>query len=300
MTGNEFLSLSKEAKQRFVRNSITCKKDTLKGKVYFIRETACCQNYVEWPWGQASKTCPKCGATHWQKPALEHFLFVEQDKFLEEYPDTRILGETMFPLIVDYAKNLIQSFIKGNISMDEKDLDEKAVDAATLLVEVILKDPNHCMRWSFGEYLKRLCKSVIFRNKNSDHEVSLNAVLNEGSDNELGGQLIVTKYSGAIGKAIRASSSEAASEVETVEEPEIDIAAEVTKIVGQANTAIWQNSKSYKDCVLFLIGMIIKFKERDDRCILSFFDETGTQTKKFVEKGEYLIYSYLRNLTEMR
>ena len=48
MTGEEFLALPKETKQDFVASTLTQKKDSPEGKLYFIPKTACCRNYGEW------------------------------------------------------------------------------------------------------------------------------------------------------------------------------------------------------------------------------------------------------------
>lgn len=301
MTGQEFLALPKEAKQEFVASTLTQKKDTPEGKMYYIEATACCRHYVEWGWGQAPKVCPYCGNVHWQKPALEHFLFVEQDKFVKEFPDTRRLGEKMFPLILDYAKNLIQGLIKGNTTLDSDDLDEKANDAATMLLEVILKDPNHSMKWSFGEYLKRLCKSVVYGPKDHDQTFSLNAILGDG-ERELGDTIVVKaqKEGVDVGTTNEADTEDITfhnSYTASFDEEE-DLSEKLIGLVAKSSDAIWSNTHKQEDSLLFLLGMNLKFKTKDEKTFVDFYSLAGTQTKKFVEKGELVVYSYLKSLVQ--
>jgi len=301
MTGEEFLALPKETKQDFVASTLTQKKDSPEGKLYFIPKTACCRNYVEWGWGQAPKVCPYCGSVHWQKPALEYFLFTEQDKFVQEYPDTTRLGKKMFPLILDYAKNLIQGLIKGNTTLNSDDLDEKANDAATMLLEVILKDLNHSMKWSFGEYLKRLCKSVTFGPKDHEQTFSLNSILGDG-ERELGDTIVVKAHTGGIDVAARNDEDVEEFRMNNSYESEYkeqeNLPAKMISIVEKSADAIWSNTQKQEDCILFLLGMILKFKTKDEKALLDFYTMAGTQTKKFVEKGELVLYSYLKSITQ--
>ncbi len=301
MTGEEFLALPKETKQDFVASTLTQKKDSPEGKLYFIPKTACCRNYVEWGWGQAPKVCPHCGSVHWQKPALEYFLFTEQDKFVQEYPDTTRLGKKMFPLILDYAKNLIQGLIKGNTTLNSDDLDEKANDAATMLLEVILKDPNHSMKWSFGEYLKRLCKSVTFGPKDHEQTFSLNSILGDG-ERELGDTIIVKAHTGGVDVAAGNDQDAEEFRMNNSYEAEFreqeDLPNKMISIVEKSADAIWSNTQKQEDCILFLLGMILKFKTKDEKALLDFYTMAGTQTKKFVEKGELVLYSYLKSITQ--
>jgi len=301
MTGHEFLALPKEDKQAFVASTLTQKKDTPAGKMYYIEKTACCRKPVEWGWGQAPKTCPHCGNTHWQKPALEHFLFVEQDQFVKEWPDTSRLGEKMFPLILDYAKNLIQGLIKGNTTLDSDDLDEKANDAATMLIEVILKDSNHSMKWSFGEYLKRLCKSVTYGSKDHDQTYSLNAILGDG-EREFGDTIVVESQTGGVDVASKSSESSGEIRFNNTNELNLDeqedLPEKLTDLVAKSSDAIWSNTLRPEEPLLFLLGMNLKFKSKDEKALIDFYSVAGAQTKKFVEKGELVVYSYLKNLVQ--
>ena len=159
------------------------RKDDDGKTVYFINSTSCCGRYLEWLRGDPPDECPFCGCKYYDKPNLEIKLFVLQDQWLEEYSknkSTTILGENMFPIIQEYAMNMIKGMIKGKRSLSEDELQERSFDAAALLIEVILRDPDHRMKYSFGDYLSRLCKSVCYSTKNHEKTFSLNSMLKDG------------------------------------------------------------------------------------------------------------------------
>ncbi|MGL5957796.1 MAG: hypothetical protein ACRCZZ_04285, partial [Phocaeicola sp.] len=208
-----------------------------------------------------------------------------------EYPNTRRLGENMFPLILDYSKNLIQGMIKNNIVLNSDDLDEKANDASTALLEVILKDKDHCMRHSFGEYLKRLCKSVVYGPKMHEQNFSLNELIGDG-EKEFGEMIVSTNKEGLNVEVERLNNQ---YEVETENN---DLPACICSIIEKASSAIYSNTSKVEDSVLFLLGMNLKFRSRDEKAITDFYGVSGQQTKKFVERGELVLYDYLRNASK--
>jgi len=57
-------------------------KNDLGVTVYFIAETSCCGNRVEWMRGEGPEVCPHCGNKYYKKPNLENKLFCLQDEFL--------------------------------------------------------------------------------------------------------------------------------------------------------------------------------------------------------------------------
>jgi hypothetical protein len=107
--------------------------------VHYIDSTTCCGKRLQWLHGEKPEHCPVCGNQYFDKPGLEFKLFTYQDEFLQDYArtkSTRILGEKMFPLILEYAENLIKALLKGKACISRESLREKANDAATMLIEV--------------------------------------------------------------------------------------------------------------------------------------------------------------------
>lgn len=264
---------------------------------YSIPETMCCGNYVEWKRGEAPEVCPFCGDKYYQRPGLEYKLFHLQDIFLDEYNktgSTKILGEKMFPLIQEYAENIIKGLIKGKKSLSAEELRMRAYDAGTLLLEVILKDPEHRMRYSFGKYLGNLCKSVCYSTKNYEHTYSLNSILRDG-ETELG-EMVKAKVEDVIGDSEKGGEIRIDNVFEMDEYRE-DAIEKIMELVEKTADALYDMTGSFTDKLLYMQGLLMKFGLDDDKVMSGFFEEVGGSIKNYVEKGELLIFNELLALT---
>jgi hypothetical protein len=273
------------------------KKDDDGKTVYFIISTSCCGNYIEWLRGEAPDACPFCGCKYYDKPNLEMRLFVLQDEWLEEYNkngSTVILGNKMFPIIHEYAVNIIKGMIKGKRSLTDEELQERSLDAATLLIEVILRDPEHRMRYSFGDYLSRLCKSVCYSTKNHDKNFSLNSIMKDG-ETEFGETIVIN---------IREESSDGSEEPKKlrmnnrIEMGEIqeDVVKNILSIIETSSKMIFDNTRSYEQKILYMQGLLMKFENSDIKQLSEFYEFAGTAVKSYVEKGELIIFKQLQDM----
>ena len=264
--------------------------------VYYISKTSCCGNRVEWGRGEGPDECPHCGNKYYKKPDLENKLFSLQDEFLEEYNKTgktKILGEKMFPIIQEYAVNMIKGLIKGKKSLDSAELEVRSWDAATLLIEVIMKDPEHRMRYSFGKYLGDLCKSVCYSTKNHEHTYSLNSILKDG----------VTE----LGEKVTARLEDITGGYETEGEVQINNIIEmadykenavdkIMDLIDKTAKVLYGTTGRYADKILYMQGLLMKFKLEDDKTLAGFYEEAGRSIKNYVEKGELIIFDELRSM----
>jgi hypothetical protein len=225
-------------------------------------------------------------------------LFVLQDRWLEEYgknKSTAILGEKMFPLIQEYAVNIIKGMIKGKRSLVESELKERAFDAATLLIEVILRDPEHRMRYSFGDYLSRLCKSACYSTKNHDKTFSLNSMLKDG-ETEFGETIIVNAYDLSGG-------SEDSQELKMdnrfeMGEIQEDIVEKIVGLIEKSAQILFDNTGSYAHKIMYLQGLLLKFENGNSKALTDFFEVSGKAIKNYVEKGELIIFHNLRQTAD--
>jgi len=266
--------------------------------IYYIDQTSCCGKKVEWLRGESSENCPHCGNKYYKKPNLENKLFCLQDEFVDDFNktgSTKILGEKMFPLMQEYAVNLIKAMIKGKKSLSTDELTYRSWDAAALLIEVILRDPEHRMRYSFGKYLGDLCKSVCYSTKNHEHTYSLNSILKDGTT-ELGEVVAVSleKITDGFEKEGSVSVSDAPLSFDYKE----DTLEKLVELVAKSAKVLYTTTDSYLYKLLYLLGLLMKFKAVDDRLLAKFFEEVGKPVKSFVEKGELVIYKELRDLLE--
>jgi len=268
------------------------------GKTFhYIESTTCCGKYLEWLRGEKPTACPVCGDKYFDKPGLEYRLFILQDQFLEDYAktkSTRILGEKMFPLIHEYAENHIKALLKGKACISREDLYEKANDAATMLIEVILKDKEHKMNVSFGAYLQRLCKAVAFRDKDSDRMYSMEFLI--GDDTEFGD--VISR------KDIRTNAVTGEQVEETItmfnryeekENLESDVSKELCMLITKAAQIIKESSGVEKSW-MFLIGLYNKFALKSDRVMNGFYEIAGNEVRRLVEKGEMVVFGHLKQM----
>ena len=263
---------------------------------YYIAKTSCCGNRVEWGRGEGPEICPFCGNKYYKKPYLENKLFCLQDEFLDDYnktQSTKILGEKMFPLIQEYASNMIKALVKGKKSLDSDELKAKSWDAATLLIEVIMKDPEHRMKYSFGKYLGDLCKSVCYSTKNHEKTYSLNSILQDGST-ELE-EMVVANLMEITGGYETEGEIKINNIIEMSEVQE-DVTEKLVGLIKKTAHVLYDVTGNYADKILYMQGLLIKLKNEDDKIISGFFEETGRSIKNYVEKGELILFDELRSM----
>jgi hypothetical protein len=263
--------------------------------LYCVEKTMCCGNRVEWLHGKAPEVCPYCRDKYWQKPMNEYKLFHLQDKFIADFEKTGstcILGEKMFPLLVEYAENLIKLLLKGKARISPENLYEKANDAATRLVEVILKTPDHRMRISFGGYLKRLCKSEAYTDQENDKMYSMDYLI--GDETEFGSTISRKEiHTAEDGERVEETLT-LNNRHDDTEQPGNDIACELCGLIGKTASIIKGNTHSLETSLLYLIGLHHKLNKLDDTKMAEFYGEAGTSIRDFVEKGELVVYNHLR------
>jgi hypothetical protein len=251
---------------------------------------------LEWLRGEAPDKCPFCGCKYYDKPNLEMKLFVLQDQWLEEYnknKGTTILGEKMFPIIQEYAINMIKGMIKGKRSLAEDELQERSFDAATLLIEVFLRDPEHRMKYSFGDYLSRLCKSVCYSTKNHEKTFSLNSMLKDG-ETEFGETIVANTFelSGGL-EDPQEFKMDNRIEMREVRE---DVIEKIIGLIEKSAEILFDNTGSYEQKIMYLQGLLMKFDDGNTKFLSEFYEASGKAIKSYVEKGELVIFDNLREM----
>jgi hypothetical protein len=225
-------------------------------------------------------------------------LFVLQDEWLEEYDknkSTTILGEKMFPLIQEYAANMIKGLINGKRPLPESEIQERSFDAATLLIEVILRDPDHRMRYSFGDYLGRLCKSVCYSTKNHEKTFSLNSMLKDG-ETEFGETIVANTYELSGGLEDRQELRMG----NRLEMPDIqeDVVGKIIGIIEKSARILFDNTGNYEQKIMYLQGLLMKLENGNPKLLSEFFEMSGKAVKNYVEKGELIIFDNLRGTAD--
>lgn len=253
--------------------------------VYYISSTSCCGRHVEWRRGEAPDECPFCGNKYWRKPNLEMRLFTLQDEFVEDFNrtgSTRILGERMFPVILEYAENLIKALLRGRHSLDNDELKARAWDAATMLVEVIMREDDHRMRYSFGDYLGRLCKSVCYITKNHDRTYSLNAMLPDGKT-EVCDRITASLDDASGGRGVD-SMSVATEMGELADGAEDRLLASVARSADEISRGRGRAAR-----ILYLLGLLLDLKG-DAKASAEFSAMEGDGMAAMVARGRRIVY----------
>jgi hypothetical protein len=267
------------------------KKIDENGRTVYFGLSSCCKQPVSWYRGEKPELCPHCGQKYFEKPGLEHKLFLLQDDFLADYEktgSTRILGEKMFPLLVEYAENLIKGLLKGKARVVQATLAEKSNDAATALIEVIMKDPDHKMRMSFGGYLERLCRAALYRSPNSDREFSWEFLIGDKAEF---GDLVAVEGEGQSGEDKVVLNL--MTEDKEMESCAID---EACGLLAKSSQIIAENTRRKEKGLLYLIGIVNKFSRTSQKILSGFYSEVGNEMRGYVEKGELLVFDHLRHL----
>jgi hypothetical protein len=204
------------------------------------------------------------------------------------------LGEEMFPIIQEYAINIIKGMIKGKRSLSEDELQERSFDAAALLIEVILRDPKHRMRYSFGDYLSRLCKSVCYSTKNHEKTFSLNTLLKDG-ETEFGETIVTNAYE-LSGGWEDPQELKMNNRMEMREMRE-DVIEKIIGLIEKSAEILFDNTGSYEQKILYLQGLLLKLEDVNTKILSEFYEVLGRAIKRYVEKGELIIFENLREMT---
>jgi len=269
------------------------------GRIQYSMQTSCCDKEVEWFRTECPQICPHCGDPYWNKPGIERKLFHLQDEFINDFEktgSTKILGEKMFPVIVEYAENIIKMLLKGKACLSKANLREKANDSATRLIEVILRAPDHRMRVSFGGYLKRLCTNEAYSDKENDQMYSMQYII--GDDTEFGDTISRTETrTGDDGYKVTETVT-MNNRYDHKHNIENDLCAELCGLISKTKTIIKENTRDEATAILYLIGLHNKLAVRSDKTMNGFYEVAGNEVRDFVEKGELVIYRRLQELAE--
>jgi len=264
--------------------------------IYCIGKTECCGIKIEFERGQAPEVCPGCGDKYYTKPGLERRLFNLQDEFTADFKktgSTRILGEKMFPFMVEYAENIIKMLLKGKACISQENLQVKAHDAATRLIEVIMKDNEHRMKVSFGGYLKRLCTNEAYADKDNDQIYSMQYII--GDDTEFGDtisrkEVHLNDDGDRIEETVTLN-----NRYEHQHDLEGDLSKELCGLIWKIKSIIKENEQGDLSAIMFLIGLHNKFTNRkNDKLMEGFYEVAGNTVRDLVEKGELVIYQHLQ------
>jgi DNA-directed RNA polymerase subunit RPC12/RpoP len=152
------------------------------GTIYHV-VCAYCGKDISYKHSRKPERCPHCGASDYRKPKTETMLFSLQRKYLENR-DEKTLSQ-MYLILRDYAQSIIKKHLPRDFTYHYGHVEEKASDAANLLIENYLSKPNFSVENSFAGYLQWRVKEVLWnkRTRREENHESLNVhVAEENAD----------------------------------------------------------------------------------------------------------------------
>lgn len=231
--------------------------------------------------------CPICGDKYWDKPPDERNLFLLQDEYLANGRKTDDLGK-MYPLIFNYAKNIVVGSVKHKIFLDEEDIEEKSEDIATTFLEKYLNDSEYITLYSFGAMLIKISKGILY-SKRVVHEDANFSLEKKLEDN----------FTIQDNPAYFISDPEAKEQYEknAYDEYEKTIDKEVIPELDHLIKEIYARvlvSQTRSDSFLFLIGLRNFFLLDESRVSMEeFYNYCGNTTRQTIENTKLFIRRYL-------
>jgi len=156
------------------------------GKILYKNTCAYCGNIVEYFHGGRPEICPACGEDDYIKPVTETRLFLLQREYFDRNRDPEVLS-SLYILMVEYAKSLVKKTLPKTFTYHFDRVEEKAADAASLIISLYLEKPDFKIEKSFAGFLKTKIKQVLWNKKlqnEEDHE-SIYDTVNDDIDKEI-------------------------------------------------------------------------------------------------------------------
>lgn len=150
-----------------------------------IRTKKCgnCGYVVKYTKDTKPTLCNKCNSEFWFLPELEARCFKAQKLYLDHNRDSKYL-DNLYRIMIGYAKGVVINTIKNKIAYNNETINEKAHDLVCNIIEYYLRSDKWYIQTSFGAYLYRNVKEVLYNRKRTrqDRMVSLNSVFESFSE----------------------------------------------------------------------------------------------------------------------
>lgn len=249
---------------------------------------AYCTKEVIYNHGNRPHHCPHCGSVNYRKPPTETELFHLQDKYIETR-DPEILSK-MYELIYNYTKSIVRKTLPSEFTYHYSRVNEKAMDAAHLLIESYLSKPAFRIEQSFAGYLQSKVKEVLW-NKVAQKEDSIGSmdVMSGGQAGE--DTFDMSGYADTKDAFSSHERDEPSYEMDLIGKE--DIVDGVMRLVDRS--AIESRKKNgVRFSLLLLLGLHMKISMMSQDHINRFYKVFGSDTFSYMEKILLLIYNYLK------
>lgn len=247
-----------------------------------------CAKPVSYSHGTKPKVCPYCGKADYIKPPTETKLFLLQKAFIET-KDEKYLGQ-LYVLLKAYTKSIIKKMVPSNFKYDEDFIEEKASDAANIMIEkYYLSNEVYSIDVSFGGYIKHRVREVLYLKKREEMHESLNAPVLD-SEKEL---IDYSERNNMKSLFIKEEQDPANKLVSNV-------INDIDELIDKS-TNIIANEYGTKDSILTLIMVNnLVNKKLSDSDQSSFYTYFGQNIKKHSDNVMYLLYVLLKEYSQVR
>lgn len=272
------------------------------GNVVYSVVCAYCGREVQYRHSEKPAKCPHCGSTDYRKPKTETMLFNLQRQYLDGR-DQETLSR-MYLILCDYAKSIIKKHLPRNFTYHYGHVEEKATDAANLLIENYLSKNQFKVENSFAGYLQWRVKEVLWNKRTrreEDHE-SLNAHIEKEDSSspelvDLANQLDEQPVSGFSLGHPQGQTSQVETTVLTNEALRGDLQAGLYELLSRMLTQIGQEySTLTKYIVLGALCLRIErgYYQDGEAALNRYYVRFGTETKELVDKAMLLFYRFIK------
>ncbi len=252
--------------------------------VIYEKKCSCCKNLVIYEKGKKPSLCPFCEAEYWNKPKDERNLFILQDVYLNNGKKEEDLKK-IFLSVLKYSKNIIKNSVKNKKFLESYDLEEKAEDITTIFIESYLKKTDFKVEHSFGGFLIRISKGVLYGNKQEDQTFSIDRIMSDNlsiATNPLffiKDPSIQEKYKDNVYDSYLKSH-------------EADLVRELYNLIEEIYKRISKKEK-FGNRLLYLLGLKNFLSINKNSFMFEFYSLSGNSIKQDIENTKLMMRRYL-------
>ena len=266
-------------------------KNKIEGKVQYTKVCVFCRKEVTFFHGHKPKKCPYCGMRNYIKPPTETKLFGLQHKYFQT-GDTKYISE-IFVILKKYAVSIIKKNLPKDFIYHYDSIEEKAEDAATLVIEQYLSHDKGIfyIEHSFGGYLQKKVQQVLFNKKiqaEEKHESLDTTIATENMNDykdimDISNTLHVTPIYSTLEKH---------TTDETINHE--DIKNGIMSIINLSMDEIKHIHDNYSDYVLIWYSLVLLLSNHSNDYMDNFYKKFGYHIKEYNNRIMVTIYQFIK------
>lgn len=240
-----------------------------------------CNRQIIWERGNKPLICPFCSEKYWDKPEDERNLFQLQDTYIDS-PTQENLGK-LYLSVYTYSRNIVKHLIKNKVFLQDHEIEEKAQDTSTMLIEKFLNDPYYRIDHSFGGMLIRIAQGVLYKGREEDIPSSLESVISEGQST-LDDALFI----------LQSTEEEWKPFTELIENQAHNMSKMIESIVDYIHQSVLQRGASQVEAMLVLEGLGHFFYKHHKQFYFDFYTMSGNRVKRIIEISKLLVWRAIK------